>query len=214
MLALLITADDGQAVRIGAALRAEDIEAVRARSDREGLELVRERARGRGCTRFDLALVDIRRPDITTVDVELATASPPTPLLRLAELPEVGDETLLTAVYRALGRPRPVPYVVDAAPFQLVFKGDRLRIEGERVHLSAAEVRLLEHLARRRGEVVGRAALYRHLFPERDEVLTKALDVYVTRARRILRGPALGHNFIRTLWGEGYTFAAPQPEEP
>ena len=71
---------------------------------------------------------------------------------------------------------------------------------GEAVTLTAREYALVEFLALHRGEVVTRTMLYEHLFDENDNTLSNLLDVHVSNIRR-----KLGHNFIITRRGHGYT---------
>jgi DNA-binding response OmpR family regulator len=62
---------------------------------------------------------------------------------------------------------------------------------------------LLEYLARRAGEVVGRADIAEHVWDENYDPFSNVVDVYVQRLRRKLDsgdGPSL----IRTRRGQGY----------
>jgi two-component system OmpR family response regulator len=71
---------------------------------------------------------------------------------------------------------------------------------GEAVTLTAREYALLEFLALHRGKVVTRTMLYEHLFDENDNTLSNLLDVHVSNIRK-----KLGHDFITTRRGHGYT---------
>lgn len=73
---------------------------------------------------------------------------------------------------------------------------------GEPVVLTAREYSLVEYLALHSGEVVTRSVLYEHLFDENDTTLSNLLDVHVSNIRR-----KLGHGFITTRRGHGYTIA-------
>lgn len=72
----------------------------------------------------------------------------------------------------------------------------------EPVALTAREYSLVEYLALNQGKVVTRTALYEHLFDENDLTLSNLLDVHVSNIRR-----KLGHEFIATRRGHGYTVA-------
>jgi len=74
----------------------------------------------------------------------------------------------------------------------------------EAVQLTAREYALLEFLALHRGKVVTRTALYEHLFDENDSTLSNLLDVHVSNLRK-----KLGHDFIITRRGHGYSVAPP-----
>lgn len=76
--------------------------------------------------------------------------------------------------------------------------------EGEPVNLTAREYSLLEFLALHRGKVVTRTMLYEHLFDENDSTLSNLLDVHVSNIRK-----KLGHDFITTRRGHGYSIEVP-----
>jgi two-component system OmpR family response regulator len=71
---------------------------------------------------------------------------------------------------------------------------------GHAIVLTAREYTLLEFLALHRGRVVTRTMLYEHLFDENDDTLSNLLDVHVFNIRK-----KLGHDFITTRRGHGYT---------
>ena len=75
---------------------------------------------------------------------------------------------------------------------------------GEPVTLTAREYALLEYLALHRGKLVTRTMLYEHLFDENDNTLSNLLDVHVSNLRK-----KLGHEFITTRRGHGYSIEAP-----
>lgn len=77
--------------------------------------------------------------------------------------------------------------------------------EGEPVPLTAREYALLEFLALHRGKVVTRTMLYEHLFDENDSTLSNLLDVHVSNLRK-----KLGHEFIKTRRGHGYSIEPAQ----
>ena len=76
--------------------------------------------------------------------------------------------------------------------------------QGEAIELTAREYVLLEYLAIHRGEVISRTALYEHLFDENDNTLSNLLDVHVSNLRK-----KLGHEFITTRRGHGYSIECP-----
>ena len=73
-------------------------------------------------------------------------------------------------------------------------------LDGEVITLTAREYALVEYLALHRGKVVTRTMLYDHLFDENDSTLSNLLDVHVSNIRK-----KLGHDFITTRRGHGYT---------
>lgn len=99
-------------------------------------------------------------------------------------------------IRRGAGGARPVieigPVRIDTAA-RLVARG------AESVELTAREYALVEYLARHRGELVTRTALYEHLFDENEDTASNLLDVHVSNVRK-----KLGHDFIATRRGHGY----------
>jgi len=75
---------------------------------------------------------------------------------------------------------------------------------GETIALTAREYSLLEFLALHRGKLVTRTTLYDHLFDENDSTLSNLLDVHVFNIRK-----KLGHDFITTRRGHGYSIESP-----
>ena len=96
---------------------------------------------------------------------------------------------------RAHSRIRIQDVEIDTAG-RVVYQG------GAPVELTAREYSLVEYLAVHSGEVVARTVLYEHLFDENDATLSNLLDVHVSNIRR-----KLGHGFITTRRGHGYTIA-------
>ena len=79
-----------------------------------------------------------------------------------------------------------------------------VRRQGEPVVLTAREYALVEYLAVHRGKLVTRTMLYDHLFDENDATLSNLLDVHVSNIRK-----KLGHDFITTRRGHGYSIESP-----
>jgi DNA-binding response OmpR family regulator len=109
--------------------------------------------------------------------------------------------TELLARVRALIRrasPEPVndlvvgSFVVDTCA-RVVRQG------GTVVDLTAREYAILELLARRKGTVVTRSAIYDHVYDDREDTLSNVVDVFVAALRR-----KLGADVIRTRRGHGY----------
>ena len=109
--------------------------------------------------------------------------------------------TELLARVRALIRrasPEPVnelvagPLVVDTCA-RIVRHGDVV------VDLTAREYAILELLARRKGSVVTRSAIYDHVYDDRDDTLSNVVDVFIAALRR-----KVGSGVIHTRRGHGY----------
>ncbi len=72
--------------------------------------------------------------------------------------------------------------------------------------VTSREFSLLEYLARRSGQVVGRAELLRHVWDEHHDGFSNVVDAYVQRVRRKLDEPDVP-SLIRTHRGQGYQLA-------
>jgi two-component system, OmpR family, copper resistance phosphate regulon response regulator CusR len=173
---------------------------------------------------YDVVLLDIMLPvkDGMQVCREMRAAGYATPVLMLTALDQVehritgldsGADDYLTKPFdfgellarvRALLRRGPALQdpVLRVGDLQidtrarLVHRADRV------VELTAKEYALLEYLARREGEVVGRADISEHVWEENYDPFSNLIEVYVQRLRR-----KVGPNLIHTRRGEGYQLA-------
>jgi DNA-binding response OmpR family regulator len=86
-------------------------------------------------------------------------------------------------------------------------RAQRVRRAGRAVQLTTKEYALLEYLARRRGEVVGRADIAEHVWDDSFDPLSNLIEVYIQRLRRkIDDGESL--KLIQTRRGAGYCLTA------
>jgi len=88
---------------------------------------------------------------------------------------------------------------------------DRVLERGQEVPLTAREYALLEYLAWRGGQVVGRTEIAEHVWDERYEPFSNVIEVYVRRLRRKLDDPS-SESLIRTRRGEGYELSGPRDD--
>jgi len=88
------------------------------------------------------------------------------------------------------------PIVVDTCA-RVVRQNDAI------IDLTAREYAILELLARFKGRVVSRSAIYDHVYDERDDTLSNVVDVFIAALRR-----KLGPDLIRTRRGHGYMIDA------
>jgi len=112
----------------------------------------------------------------------------------------------LLARLRALTRRerRPLaPERITIGPLEIDVPGQRVFRSGHEVSLTSREYALLEYLARRAGEVVGRADIAEHVWDEHYDAFSNVVDVYVQRLRRKL-DEADEPSLIRTRRGQGY----------
>ena len=112
----------------------------------------------------------------------------------------------LRAVMRRGARPR-LPDRLMVGEIQLDRPSRRAWVGPRELALTPKEYALLEYLARRAGEVVGRADIAEHVWDEHYDPMSNVVDVYVQRLRRKLDEPG-AESAIRTRRGEGYQLIA------
>ena len=165
-----------------------------------------------------LAVCRQLRGEGASVPILMLTARDPVDA-RIAGLDSGADDYLtkpfdfgeLLARLRALIRRgvRPLlPERLRIAVLELDTRAHRVTKRGIEVPLTAREYALLEYLARRSGEVVGRAEIAEHVWDEHYEPFSNVIEVYVRRLRRKLDDPG-AESLIRTRRGEGYELVRP-----
>jgi len=119
----------------------------------------------------------------------------------------------LLARVRALLRRGPAlqPDVIEVGDLVVDARAREARRGGRSLELTAKEFALLEYLARRAGEVVGRADIAEHVWADSYDPFSNLIEVYVQRVRRKL-GDSGEHRLIHTRRGEGYMLRAGGPE--
>jgi len=95
------------------------------------------------------------------------------------------------------------PERLEVGEIAIDVAGQRVWSRGTEVTLTSREYALLEYLARRAGEVVGRADIAEHVWDEQYDAFSNVVDVYVQRLRRKLDTPD-EPSLIRTRRGQGY----------
>ncbi len=83
--------------------------------------------------------------------------------------------------------------------------------QGRLIELTSREYALLEYLARRADEVVGRAEIAEHVWDLRFDPFSNLIEVYVQRLRRKLDDGS-AQKLIHTRRGEGYLLTASEEE--
>ncbi len=112
----------------------------------------------------------------------------------------------LLARVRALTRRERHPLAAERIAIRhlaIDIPAQRVWSHGREIDLTSREYALLEYLARRAGDVVGRADIAEHVWDEHYDAFSNVVDVYVQRLRRKLDD---GHepSLIRTRRGQGY----------
>ena len=115
----------------------------------------------------------------------------------------------LRALSRRAARP-PLPDRLQISDLELDTRAHRVLRRWREIVLTAREWALLEFLARRAGEVVGRAEIAEHVWDEQYDPFSNVIEVYVRRLRLKLDDPG-SESLIRTRRGEGYELVGKGP---
>lgn len=187
-------------------------------------------------TDYDAIILDVLLPlcDGLAVCREIRRDGSVVPVLMLTARDEVGariagldsgaDDYLtkpfdfgeLLARLRAVIRrgQRPVrPSIIEIGPLRLDTRARRACRRGQPLVLTAREYALLEHLAMRAGEVVGRGSIAEHVWDTSYEAMSNAIDVCVQRLRRKIDDPG-SPSLIVTRRGEGYMLSVASDRSP
>lgn len=84
----------------------------------------------------------------------------------------------------------------------------RASVEGGPVPLTGKEYDVLEALARARGRMLTKSALFAGLYLGSDAPSIKIIDVFVCKLRKKLVSALGGEDPITTIWGSGYAMPA------
>ena len=178
---------------------------------------------------YDLIVLDLLLPRIDGLEVcrRLRRDGLTTPILMLTARGEpdqrvagldVGADDYLPKPYhfpellaraRALLRRGPAlaSAVLQVDDLTIDTRAQQVRRAGRAIQLTTKEYSLLEYLARRQGEVVGRADIAEHVWDDSFDPLSNLIEVYIQRLRRkIDDGESV--KLIQTRRGAGYCLTA------
>ena len=216
---ILLVEDEFDAAAVLAKGLREHAYAVDTASDgRQALELA-------ATNDYDLIVLDLLLPRIDGLEVcrRLRADGLATPILmltargepdqRVKGLDAGADDYLpkpyhfpeLLARVRALLRRGPalVSPVLEVENLTIDTRAQQVRRAGRPIQLTTKEYALLEYLARRRGEVVGRADIAEHVWDDSFDPLSNLIEVYIQRLRRKIDDGELV-KLIQTRRGAGY----------
>jgi two-component system copper resistance phosphate regulon response regulator CusR len=175
---------------------------------------------------YDLLIVDVLLPGLNGLELcgRLRAGGVTAPILiltargepdqRVQGLDAGADDYLpkpyhfpeLVARVRALLRRGPAlaQVVLDVDDLTIDTRARRVERAGRTIPLTTKEYSLLEYLARRRGDVVGRADIGEHVWDDSFDPMSNLIEVYIQRLRRKVDD---GHpvKLIHTHRGSGYT---------
>lgn len=99
---------------------------------------------------------------------------------------------------------------IDIGPLMIDTAARRVTRDGRPIELSRREYSLLEYLAFRKGQIVGRMQIEDHLYGERDFPMSNAVDRMICALRKKI-DPEDGPKLLATRRGLGYILAEPTP---
>ena len=178
----------------------------------------------------DLIVLDVMLPGMSGLDVcrELRRSGVEAPIIMLTARGEEIDRVLgleigaddyltkpfslreLLARVRARLRRRPaapVPARYRFGDVEVDFEKLRAERQGRPLELSAKEFDLLGLLIRRRGEVLTRVEILKHVWGYDDPPLTRTVDTHILKLRQKIETDPANPSYILTVYGEGYRFA-------
>jgi two-component system copper resistance phosphate regulon response regulator CusR len=188
-----------------------------------------------GVNDYDLMILDVLLPGITGLELcsRLRAEGVTVPILmltarggpdqRVEGLDAGADDYLpkpyhfpeLLARIRALLRRGPAlaSSVIAVEDLMVDTRARRVARAGRTIQLTTKEYALLEYLARRRGEVAGRADIAEHVWDDSFDLMSNLIEVYIQRLRRKVDD---GHpvKLIRTRRGAGYMLDRADADDP
>jgi DNA-binding response OmpR family regulator len=175
---------------------------------------------------YDLLIVDVLLPGIDGFEVcrRLRAEGASVPILMLTALGRLDDRVEgldagaddylpkpyhfkeLLARVRALLRRGPAlaSAVLSVGDLTIDTRARRVERAGRNIQLTTKEYSLLEYLARRQGEVVGRADIAEHVWDDGFDPMSNLIEVYIQRLRRKI-DDGQDVKLIHTRRGAGYT---------
>ena len=175
---------------------------------------------------YDLLILDVLLPGMNGLELcgRLRTEGVVAPVLMLTARGEpdqrvegldAGADDYLAKPYhfpellarvRALLRRGPAlaSPVIEIDDLTVDTQARRVQRAGRPIQLTTKEYGLLEYLARRRGEIVGRADIAEHVWDDSFDPMSNLIEVYVQRLRRKIDDDR-DVKLIHTRRGSGYT---------
>lgn len=205
-------------------LRKEGMQSEMACTGRDALELIK-------LYEYDLIILDLMLPDIPGLDVlkRIREMDISTPILILSGLgiPATKVDCLLNGADDYVVKPYERTELIARVKALIrrsknvmnaqIHVGDlvvdlnkkQAFINQKLLNLTSKEYALVELLALKKGSTVSKENILNQLYGGIDEPEIKIMDVFMCKIRRKFK-EACGQDYIKTIWGRGYTLEAPK----
>ncbi len=227
MRALVVEDDPVSAKLIQKTLGSEKIFVELCDNGEDGLELAK-------LYDFDIALVDMRLPDIEGNGLvrRIRNAQLKLPVMIVSAVTEQEPKinALMSGADDYITKPfDPAELVVRLQAIVRRSKGlaesviqigrmsidlhaRSVEIDGRSLHVTAKEYSILELMALRKNMTLSKETFLDHLYGGMDEPEQKIIDVFICKLRKKIAAIADGTHNIQTVWGHGYVLKD-QPRE-
>jgi DNA-binding response OmpR family regulator len=93
------------------------------------------------------------------------------------------------------------------------FANLELRSDGETIHLTMMEIKLLRYLIEHEGQTVSRSTILEDVWGLQEDTDTRAIDNFIVRLRKYLEDKPNDPQIVRTVRGVGYKFVGKGGQE-
>jgi DNA-binding response OmpR family regulator len=184
--------------------------------------------------RPELVILDVMLPGMSGFDVcRTIRRTDSVPIIMLTARGEVADRVvglelgaddylpkpfepreLVARIQSVLRRPRAVERKVRRfGPLEVDVARRQAALDGAPIELTTNEFEFLRLLTDQPGTVLDRDRILEALRGIEHEAFNRTVDVTVSRLRQKLGDDPKAPRFIRTVWGTGYVFIAPETHE-
>jgi len=127
----------------------------------------------------------------------------PTDFVSLIGPSGCGKSTLLRIVGDLI---TPTSGTVEVNGKTIDFANLELRSDGETIHLTMMEIKLLRYLIEHEGQTVSRSTILEDVWGLQEDTDTRAIDNFIVRLRKYLEDKPNDPQIVRTVRGVGYKF--------
>jgi two-component system cell cycle response regulator CtrA len=227
MRILLIDDDRTAADGVTLLLSCEGIGTVWASGGAEGIALAQSGG-------YDLVILDLWLADMDGLNVlkiiresnintpVLVVSGDATVASRVMALRSGADDFLVKPFHRTefMARIHAIVRRSQAHKFSTITTGELVlnlddksaEVSGTPLNLTVKEYMVLEALSLRKGATLSKEAVLHHLYDGRDEPKQKIIDVFVCKLRKKLEDATGDDDYIKTVWGQGYSLSDPYRE--